>query len=105
MPTAVGVNGSDVAATAGGAGGGPPRGRLALVKIDGLAQVGSSGPNRVKVTVPVGSGAAGSPVTVATSEIGLPMVTTGVAWVTMVATAWATTDVSLASLQALVTAG
>ena len=86
--------------------GGAPgtNGWAALVKIAGPAQVASSGPNRVKVTVPVGSGAgAGAPVTVAVSEIGLPMVTWGVAWVTMVATAWMTTDVSLASLQALET--
>ena len=66
----------------------------------------SSGPKTVNVTVPVGDGAgAAPPVTVATSEIGLPMVALGVAGVTMVADAWLTTDVSLASLQALVTAG
>ena len=76
------------------------------MKATGPAQVASSGPKTVNVTVPVGVGAgAGPPVTVATSEIGLPMVTVGVAWVTMVATDWATTDVSLASLQRLVTAG
>ena len=45
------------------------------------------------------------PVTVATSEIGLPMVAVGVAWVTMATGPWVTTDVSLASLQVLVTAG
>ena len=68
-------------------------------------QVALLGPNRVKTTVPVGAGAgAGEPVTVAVSEIGLPTVTVGVADVTMVATPWVTTDVSLASLQALVTA-
>ena len=68
-------------------------------------QVALLGPKRVKVTVPVGVGAgAGAPVTVAVSEIGLPMVTVGVAWVAIVATAWVTTDDSLASLQAEVTA-
>ena len=76
MPGAVGVNGADVAV-----GGGPPASvRLALVKMTGPAQVASSGPKRVNVTVPVGDGAgAAPPVTVATSEIGLPMVTVGVA--------------------------
>ena len=43
--------------------------------------------------------------TVAVSEIGLPTVTVGVAAVTMVATDWATTDVSLAALQGLVAVG
>ena len=102
MPGAVGVNGPEVAV-----GGGPPaRGWAALVKIGAPAQVALFGPNRVKTTVPVGAGAgAGPPVTVAMSEIGLPMVTVGVAEVTMVATGWVTTDVSLASLQALVTPG
>ena len=75
------------------------------MKIGAPAQVALLGPKRVKVTVPVGVGAgAGAPVTVAVSEIGLPTVTVGVAWVAMVATAWLTTDVSLASLQADVTA-
>ena len=87
-------------------GGPPPRGWAALVKIGAPVQVALSGPKRVKVTVPVGEGAgAGAPVTVAVSEIGLPTVTVAVAWVAMVATAWSTTDVSLASLQADVTAG
>ena len=72
----------------------------------GPAQVASLGPKTVKVTVPVGAGAGGGPpVTVAVSEMGLPMVTVGVAWVTMVATDWVTTDVSLASLQADVMPG
>ena len=98
----MGVNGADVAV----GGGPPPSGRVALVKITGPAQVASSGPYRVNVTVPVGVGAgAAPPVTVATSEIGLPMVTAGVAWVTMATGPWLTTDVSLASLQRLVTAG
>ena len=54
------------------------------MKIGAPAQVGSSGPKRVKVTVPVGGGA-GEPVTVAVSEMGLPMVTGVVADVAMVA--------------------
>ena len=60
-------------------GGGPPaRGTAALVKIAGSAQVGSFGPKRVKVTVPVGVGAgAAPPVTVAVSEIGPPRVPSG----------------------------
>ena len=96
----MGVNGADVAV-----GGGPPlSGRSALVKTAGPAQVASLGPKTVKVTVPVGVGAgAGAPVTVAVSVMEPPKGTVGVAWVTMVATAWMTTDVSLASLQALVT--
>ena len=48
---------------------------------------------------------AGEPVTVAVSEIGLPTMTVGVASVTMVASPGSTTEVSLASLQELVTAG
>ena len=44
--------------------------------------------------------------TVAVSEMGLPIWTEGVAWVAMVApAAGVTIDVSLGSLQALVTAG
>ena len=85
-------------------GGPPPSGWAALVKMAGSAQVASLGPKRVKVTVPVGVGAgAAAPVTVAVSEMGLPMVTVGVAWVAMVATAWLTTDDSLAALHGLVT--
>ena len=62
------------------------------------------GPKTVKVTVPVGGAAgAGAPVTVAVSEIGLPTVVVGVAWVTIVGVTWVTTDVSLAALHALVT--
>ena len=88
-------------------GGGPPaRGWAALVKIGAPVQVALSGPKRVKTTVPVGGGAgAGPPLTVAVSEIGLPMATVGVAEVTIVATDWATTDVSLAALQGLVAVG
>ncbi len=63
------------------------------------------GPKTVNVTFPVGGAAgAGAPVTVAVSEIGLPIVTGPVAWVTIVGVTGVTTDVSLASLQALVTA-
>ena len=95
------MNGAEVAV----GGGPPPRGRAALVKIGAPVQVVLSGPNRVKVTVPVGAGAgAGLPVTVAVSVMELPMVTGPRAWVTMVATAWLTTEDSLASLQELVTA-
>ena len=87
-------------------GGPPPRGWAALVKMAAPVQVALSGPNRVKTTVPVGAGAgAGPPLTVAVSEMGLPMVTVGVAGVTIVATDWATTDVSLAALQGLVADG
>ena len=58
----------------------------------------------MNVTKPVGAGAGPpAPVTVAVSEMGLPMVTVGVAWVAMVATGGAmTTDVSFGSPQALV---
>ena len=45
-----------------------------------------------------------TPVTVAVSEMGLPMVTGVVADVTMVA-AWLTTDASLGALHGLVTDG
>ena len=84
-----------------GGGAAPSGAARASVKIGAPVQVGLFGPNRVKVTVPVGVGAgAGAPVTVAVSVIGLPMVTVGVAWVAIVATAWVTTDDSLASLQA-----
>ena len=102
MPGAVGVNGSDVAV-----GGGPPAsGRAALVKIGTPVQLALPGPKTVNVTVPVGVGAgAAPPVTVATSVMGLPMAAVGVAWVVMATGPWVTTDVSLASLQALVTAG
>ena len=97
----MGVKASEVAV----GGGPPPRGRLALVKIGAPVQVALSGPKTVKVTVPVGVGAgAGAPVTVATSVIGLPMVALGVAGVAMATGAVVTTDVSLASLQELVTA-
>ena len=85
-------------------GGPPPSGRLALVKIGAPAQVALLGPKRVKVTVPVGAGAgAGAPVTVAVSETAPPKGTVGVAWVTMVGVTGLTTEVSLASLQELVT--
>ena len=95
----MGVNGAEVAV----GGGPPPSGRPALVKMAGPAQVASFGPKRVKVTVPVGGGAgAGAPVTVAVSVMGLPMVTVGVAWVVMVATAGVKTTVSVGSPQAVV---
>ena len=56
------------------------------------------------MTVPVGVGAGdAAPVTVAVSEMGLPMVTAGVAWVAMEAMAWLTTDDSLAAPHGLVT--
>ena len=73
------MNGSEVTVA-----GGPPANGRVLVKIGAPVQVGLSGPKTAKVTVPVGAGAgAGLPVTVAVSEIGLPTVTVGVAWVTM----------------------
>ena len=95
----MGVNGVDVAV-----GGGPPaRGCAGLVKIGAPVQVALSGPKTVKTTVPVGGGAgAGAPVTVAVSVMGLPMVTVGVAWVVMVATAGVKTTVSVGSPQAVV---
>ena len=56
--------------------------------------------------MPVGVGAgAAAPVTVATSWIAPPMGAFGVAWVTMVATACITTDVSPAALHGLTIAG
>ena len=96
------MNGSDVVVT----GGPPPRGRAALVKIGAPVHVGLSGPKRVKVTVPVGGGAGAAPaVTNAVSVMGLPSGAVGVAWVVTMppSTTWVTTDVSSASLQALVT--
>src|SRR5436190_1938746 len=64
-------------------------------------QVGLAGPKRVKVTVPVGVGAGTAPpVTVATSETGLPMVTGAADWVAMVAVgagAGATAPVTVAT--------
>ena len=87
-------------------GGGPPRGRPALVKTGAPAHVGSPGPNRVKVTVPVGAGAdAPAPVTVAVSRMGLP-IDTGLRAVPLkVATPALTTDVSPGALQGLVADG
>ena len=83
-------------------GGGPPAsGWAALVKIGGAGAGGVVGAEEGE-----GDGAGGrrgrrrAPVTVAVSEIGLPMVTVGVAWVVMVATGRVTTEVSLASLHA-----
>ena len=103
MPATVGVKSADVAV-----GGGPPaRGWFALVKVGGPVQMASSGPNAVKVTVPVGAGAgAGPPVTVAASEMEPPMATVGVACVAMVAGgAGATTDDSSGEPQELVSGG
>ena len=102
VPAAVGVNSSDSAV-----GGGPPAsGRLALVKIGAPVQVGLPGPNRVKVTVPVGAGAGGtSPVTVAESLMGRPRVTGPVAAVMIETEAGLTTDASLGAPHGLVTDG
>jgi hypothetical protein len=84
--------------------GGPPaRGRLALVKIAGPAQVGSFGPKTVKVTVPVGAGALAGAVTKAVSVMGWPSEAFGVAWVTTVGGTGAMTEASLGALQGLVT--
>ncbi len=72
------------------------------MKTAGPAQVASSGPYRLKVTVPVGAGAGtGPPVTVATSDIGAPRAAPAVAWVAMVTLDWVTTDVSFGSPQAV----
>ena len=77
-----------------------------LVKIGMPVQVGLAGPNRRKVTLPVGTGdGAGDPVTVAVSRIGLPMVTGVRADVTMVGVTWLTTDASPVAPQGLVAAG
>ena len=81
----MGVKFADVAT----GGGPPPRGRAALVKIGAPLHVGSAGPNRVKVTVPVG---AGVPVTVAVSRMESPMATGFRAEVTMVTALWVTID-------------
>ena len=71
------------------------------MKTDSPAQVASSGPKRVKVTVPVGAGSPASPVTVAVSLMGLPMVTGVSAWVTIVGRAVAKVTVSSGSPQAV----
>ena len=106
MPGTPGVNEPDVAvAVGGGPGAAGARDWGPLLKTTGPEQVGSPGPKTVKVTVPVGDPAPAVPVTVAVSEMGLPSGAAGVAWVAMVATAWSTTDVSLASLQAPVAGG
>ena len=99
------MNGADVAVAVGG-GPGAPAARACgpLVNAGGPAQAALPGPKRVNVTVPVGDGAPELPVTVAVSEMGLPRVADGVAWVAMVAPAWPTTDVSLAALHGLVAA-
>ena len=55
------------------------------------------------MTVPVGTGPAAAPVTVAVSLMGLPMVTGVVAEVTMVA--WLTVEVSLGAPHGLVADG
>ena len=96
------MNGADEAVAVGGAPGANACGPL--VKIGAPVQVGLSGPKSVNVTVPVGEPTPAAPVTVAVSEIGLPRVADGVAWVAMVAPAWPTTDVSSGALQAPVTA-
>ena len=99
------MNGDAAVAVGGGPGAPGVRGWAGLVKAGGPAQVALSGPKTLKVTVPVGAGAPVDPVTVAVSEIGLPITAVGVAWVARVAPACPTTDVSLAALQAVVTAG
>ncbi len=58
-----------------------------LGKIDPPMQVGSPGPNRLKVTAPVGLGPPVTPVIVAMSEMGLPIWVTPVATVVMVGVA------------------
>ena len=96
------MNGADVAVAVGGGPGARVSGPL--VNIGAPAHVALSGPKSVNVTVPVGEPTPAAPVIVAVSEIGLPRVAEGVAWVAMVTPAWATTDVSLGALQALVAA-
>ena len=98
MPGAVGVKSAEVAV----GGGPPPRGRPALVKIGAPVHVGLLGPNRVKVTVPVGVGV---PVTVAVSRMESPMGTGFRAEVTIVTALWVTTDVSFGAPHGLVAAG
>ena len=88
-------------------GGDPPSsGRPALVKIGGPEQVASSGPKRVKVTVPLGVGIGGGPAkTVAVSEMGPPRGAVGVALVVMTASTTTAIVVSPGALQGLETAG
>ena len=100
MPAAVGVNWAEVAV----GGGAPPSGRLSLVKIGAPVQVGLAGPNRLKLTVPVGGSAgAGAPVTMAVSEMGSPRVTGVMAVVAMATGPEVTTDASSGAPHGLVT--
>ena len=92
-------------AVGGGPGAPGARGWGPLLKATGPAQETSFGPKAENVTVPVGDGAPAAPVTVAVSEIVLPTTAVNFARVAMATVAWVTTDVSLAALQALVTAG
>ena len=81
-------------------GGPPPSGRGPLSKTTGPAQVTSSGPKTVKVTVPVAAGAvSGALKTVAVSERGNPSRVTSVARVATMASGWLTLEVSPGSLQ------
>src|SRR5947209_6377710 len=91
MPAAGGVNGLDVAVAVGGP---PERGWAALVKTGVPVQVALLGPKAVKVTVPVGVGPPGLPVTLAVSVMDWPRVTVGVAEVTMVGAACSTVVMS-----------
>ena len=80
MPGAPGVNGPDAAVAVGG---GPRVAGTtawgALTNAGAPAQVASSGPKAVNVTVPVGVGRRPTPVTTAVSEMGLPSWAVGVA--------------------------
>ena len=97
------MNGPEDAVAVGGGPGDPgASGWGAVVKAGGPAQVASSGPKAVKVTMPVGAAAPLVPVTVAVSVIDPPTVTVGVAWVATVATGATTTDASEGSSQAVV---
>ena len=101
------MNGPDVAVDVrvSGPGGSGVSGCGPLSKTGAAAQPTSSGPKTVKVTVPMGAGPSRIPTMLAVSEIGLPMMTFCVASVSRPTPARVTTEVSLASLQALVTAG
>jgi hypothetical protein len=71
------------------------------VKIGAPVHVALSGPNSVKVMVPVGLT---PPASVAVSVIVPPCVTSDDAWVVIVGVAAVTTDVSLGSLHGVTTA-
>ena len=72
MPSAVGVNGPEVAVAVGGGPGAAGPGPGPLVNAGGPAQEASFGPKTANAAVPVGEGTPAEPVTVAVSEMGWP---------------------------------